>query len=257
MAGLSIPSCSTIIVVPCYNEEQRLRPDAFIDFARKHPGICFLFVNDGSSDRTEDVLARLAKQLPAQLAFISLRKNSGKAEAVRRGLITAMRDYKASFIGYWDADLATPLTEMPALLELVEKDREVDLAMGSRVNLLGRKIRRKKTRHYAGRIFATMASCYLRMPVYDTQCGAKIFRVNRRTRQLFHKRFETNWLFDVEILARYVMRLRRTGETDIARHIRELPLNEWEDVHGSKLKMLDFPRALLHFIKIMRTYGWK
>ena len=70
----------TIIIVPCFNEADRLRSEVFLDFLKNHPGIRFLFVNDGSSDRTPDILSNLKAYLPDYIEILTLEKNSGKAD---------------------------------------------------------------------------------------------------------------------------------------------------------------------------------
>jgi glycosyltransferase involved in cell wall biosynthesis len=243
-----------LIVVPCYNEEQRLPREAFAPFLATMEGVGFLFVNDGSRDATEQVLAELCTTDPARMVFHSLAQNSGKAEAVRRGVLLALRE-RAAVVGFWDADLATPLAEIPRFLELMERDRQVEWVIGARVKLLGRRIERRLLRHYIGRAFATVASNYLRLPVYDTQCGAKIFRNNARTRRLFSRRFVARWIFDVELLARFLKDWRGRRSDDPETAIVEVPLAEWADVKGSKVKGADFLKAFGELFRIMRTYG--
>ena len=132
-----------------------------------------------------------------------LASNQGKAEAVRRGILEAITDGPA-LVGFWDADLSTPLTVVDDFLDVAAKRPDVDLILGSRVLLMGRDIRRRARRHYVGRVFATAASLALDLPVYDTQCGAKVFRVNEALRRVMSAPFRSPWVFDVEILARYV-----------------------------------------------------
>ena len=128
------------------------------------------------------------------------------------------------------------------------------MVFGSRVKLLGRSIERLAVRHYMGRVFATVVSVMLRLGVYDTQCGAKLFRVNDEIRSLFQDAFVTNWVFDVEIIARLIRARRQTGGPDVAESIYEYPLEEWRDVAGSKLQSTDFLRAILEVARIYRTY---
>jgi hypothetical protein len=123
--------------------------------------------------------------------------------------------------------------------------------LGSRVRLLGHDIDRRVARHYLGRVFATAASVTLRLPVYDTQCGAKLFRVSETVEALFAEPFCTGWVFDVEILARLV---RDVGHEAAARRVCELPLERWQDVAGSRVKPIDFARAIGELHRIHRRY---
>lgn len=81
----------TIVVVPCYNEEERLDAGAFESFARARPDVTFLFVDDGSRDGTHDLLQRIVQRHPGHFALLALDQNRGKAEAVRQGLLDACR----------------------------------------------------------------------------------------------------------------------------------------------------------------------
>jgi len=227
------------IVVPCYNEELRLPVDRFQEFLCES-GFRFVFVDDGSRDKTLERLESLQKGNEDRVSVLRLPANRGKAEAVRMGLNFAL-DRGAAYIGYWDADLATPLEAIPEFMTVMAARPDLDMVFGSRVKLLGRKVHRKTSRHYLGRVFATTVSVILRLPVYDTQCGAKIFRVRGGTRELVAEPFGSRWVFDVEILARYI---RQAGSPDeAAQRIYEYPLNAWEDVGGSKLKPRDFVAA--------------
>ncbi|HLG97654.1 MAG TPA: glycosyltransferase [Bryobacteraceae bacterium] len=236
-----------IIVVPCYNEAQRLRVDSFREFIEQS-GIGFVFVDDGSRDQTAQLLETLRLGREDRVSVLRLKINQGKAEAVRQGINFAL-DHDAEYTGYWDADLATPLDAIPRFLAVLADTPELDMVFGSRVKLLGRKVERRPARHYLGRIFATVVSTLLRLPIYDTQCGAKLFRVRPGTRQIFAAPFLTRWVFDVEILARYI---RQTGSVEVAAgRIYEYPLEQWEDVAGSKVKGTDFFAA---FADVMRIY---
>src|SRR4051794_17444571 len=95
----------TAVVVPCYNEAERLDAAAFCAFARAHDDLFFLFVDDGSTDGTRDVLDDLHRHDPIAFRVLRLGRNCGKAEAVRRGMLVALESEPA-YAGYWDADLA-------------------------------------------------------------------------------------------------------------------------------------------------------
>src|SRR5262245_28728416 len=178
----------TIIVVPCYNEAKRLAVAAFRAFAAADPRVRFLFVDDGSTDETRHVLSRLEATAPDRFQTIVQPANLGKAEAVRIGMLNAFAS-EARYAGYWDADLATPLFQIPRFIDVLDAHPDRDVFFGARVQLLGREIHRRPFRHYLGRLFATAASLTVRLPVYDTQCGAKLFRVSPTTRALFTEPF--------------------------------------------------------------------
>jgi len=243
------------IVVPCYNEAKRLAVPQFRSFLVSHPEVQFLFVNDGSKDNTLEVLRGLCAEDPRHFEVLDLERNGGKAEAVRRGMVKALAD-GANYAGYWDADLATPLDEIPRFVDTLETHRGRDVVFGSRVRLLGRAIDRRAVRHYLGRLFATVASFVLDLPVYDTQCGAKLFRASDEARGLFGERFTVNWTFDVELIARLqASRLRSGNPRDASAAIYELPLNVWHDVAGSKVKPQDFFKAFFEMLSVYRKYG--
>ncbi|MBU5612471.1 glycosyltransferase [Geomonas azotofigens] len=238
----------TRIVVPCYNEAQRLTPQAFLAALHSDPSLSFLFVNDGSTDATSAILKSMRDSFPAQVDVLDLERNCGKAEAVRRGMLEAS-DGPFDYVGYWDADLATPL-EVIADFRKVLEERQVDAVLGSRVRLLGRRIRRRPLRHYLGRIFATCASLLLGMNVYDTQCGAKIFRNSTALKMVFSAPFKVRWTFDVEMLARFPLVLECSSDEVSANWV-EIPLQEWRDVKGSKVRGADYLTALTEFATLL------
>lgn len=164
------------LIVPCYNEERRLQRDRFLEFVRTRPRTSLCLVDDGSSDGTLKALEALSVEGGAPILVQKLGKNSGKAEAVRQGVLYAASLKRFAFLGYWDADLSTPLSQLDLLLGALEANPARVLALGSRVKRLGSDIDRRATRHYLGRVFSTMASQLFDLPVYDSHCGAKLFR---------------------------------------------------------------------------------
>ncbi len=243
----------TLLVVPCYNEARRLDLAAFRTFAAADPSVGFLFVNDGSSDATLARLRELEAGNREAFAVLDLERNSGKAEAVRAGLGVAFKS-NAEYVGYWDADLATPLDEIAGFVSVLERLPGIELVFGARVQLLGRSVRRSPLRHYLGRTFATAVSTVLGLPIYDTQCGAKLMRRTPALAAIFATPFSVNWTFDVELLARLI-RSRAGSDLPPARAaVYELPLERWHDVAGSKVRPVDFFVAFFEIARIWYRY---
>jgi glycosyltransferase involved in cell wall biosynthesis len=245
-----IGGADTIVVIPCYNESRRLDAAAIETFALAHPRIRFLLVNDGSTDDTAALLARIAGNIPASVSWRSLERNSGKAEAVRQGVLAAAAE-NPLYVAYWDADFATPLETIPDFLALLDRNASLLGVLGSRVQRLGATIERHALRHYAGRLFATIASFVLKMPIYDTQCGAKMFRVEPVLVKAFDEPFLSPWSFDVEVLARLRM---LSAPEEVSSRLYELPLAHWRDVAGSKLTASHGIAAFFDLVRIWLRY---
>jgi dolichyl-phosphate beta-glucosyltransferase len=244
---------NTVIVVPCYNEAKRLRERSFIDFVKDYQDIQVLFVNDGSIDETQDVLRNICIEDPAGLSVLNLHQNVGKAEAVRQGFIEAFKR-SPKFIAMWDADLSSPLKEVIGFQTFLDNNEDFQLVMGTRVKLLGRNIRRSTPRHIIGRIAATLISFALKLDVYDTQCGAKLFRTNEFTRVIFDHPFESSWIFDVELIARLIKSFSviHPGYSD--KLIYEFPLHDWCEMTGSKIRPSHYFKSLIDLIRIKIIY---
>jgi dolichyl-phosphate beta-glucosyltransferase len=238
------------VVVPCFNEEHRLRRDDFLSFVASHPGASLCFVDDGSRDGTFSVLERLRAQCPERILVQRMPQNSGKAEAVRTGILQTAATRRWPFVGYWDADLSTPLAEVDRLLEVIRADPQCPIVLGSRVKRLGAHIERRLARHIFGRVFATFASAILGVEVYDSQCGAKLLRAEYAA-VLFGDPFLTRWLFDLELL----VRLRNARGEAAVDAIHEVPLARWQEVGGSKLGLSDMITVPLELLRIRAHYN--
>ena len=234
------------LVVPCFNEAQRLRPAELDAIA----AACNLvLVDDGSTDETARILDQLAGRHPTAVIALHLAKNSGKGEAVRAGLSHAI-EQGADWVGFFDADLSTPVDEILRLARIaLDQPAHVRVILGSRVKLLGKDIQRSAVRHYLGRVFATGASLVLDLPVYDTQCGAKIFRVDDVLQGALARPFTTRWIFDVELLQRLCETLLARGEAPEHAMV-EVPLQKWTNVRGSKLGIPAMAQAAWHLVRL-------
>ena len=238
----------TCIVIPCYNEYKRFAIDEFNEFYANHESFNFCLIDDGSKDDTIQLLHRLASGKEDRIKVIAQSKNTGKAEAVRNGILQSLAWQDFDYVGYFDADFATPLAEMKYLLE--SSQGQYQIIMGSRIKRLGANIERTIKRHYLGRVFATIASILLKIPVYDTQCGAKIFKGHIATK-IFAQPFKSRWLFDVELLFRF---MNLTNRQDAYKHILEVPLNQWLHKTNSKITFLDMIKVPFALYKIYFYY---
>lgn len=245
-------SASTV-VIPCYDEAKRLDAGRIGAFLHAERDVALVLVDDGSRDGTLALLRDLAAKHPGRVDVLALERNRGKAEAVRRGVLHAL-GRAPDYVGYWDADLATPLELIPAFARLLDERPELELVMGARVALLGHAISRRLSRHYVGRVGATLISLVLGFPVYDTQCGAKLLRAGPLAERLFAQPFLAGWTFDVELLARVARDRAARGLPSVASALYEYPLPAWRDVPGSKIGGLDYLRAGRELWRIHRRY---
>lgn len=230
------------IVVPCYNEAGRLRVAALSELAETAE--CHVVVvDDGSTDATPAMLADAAAA-DGRIHVVQRDRNRGKGEAVRQGLLWAA-DAGYELVGFCDADFATPAHELARLVAACRAGNVV--VLGSRVGLLGHQIDRSLPRHYTGRVFGTLSSIILGFQVYDTQCGAKVFRIDPALRAAIHQPFASRWAFDVELLGRLAH--QHGGVADFL----EVPLLEWHDVAGSKLSLSASLRATADLFRIRRA----
>lgn len=230
------------LVVPCRNEAARLKLDEWRSGLEADPRLRLLFVDDGSTDATWEILQSAAAH--PRIEVLKLDRNYGKAETVRRGMLAELQHNRSRWIGFWDADLATGLDELENFRRHLTPGCWI--VMGSRFRHLGNDIRRRPTRHLLGRIFATLVSWKLRLAVYDTQCGAKVFD-REMVGEVFAEPFASRWFFDVEILLRLC---RLHGRRSVRRHVIELPLQRWRDVPGSTLRLTDCFFDLIRVLKL-------
>ena len=239
---------SCYLIIPCFNEEKRLDQEAFTSFASKNKAIRFIFANDGSTDKTLEVLNSLASKFPEQMYAFNASRNQGKAAVIRDAFQKFENDNifkEGDWVGYWDADLATPLWEVENMFCYAKLyNEEVDSIWGSRLLRLGSDIRRSAKRHYLGRIFATVVGMVLKVKSYDSQCGAKLFKY-KAAKLAFKEEFISKWIFDVEILLRLE-----------SLQIIEYPLRKWEDVPGSKVNISkDIFRVLKDLFQIWKLHN--
>jgi len=238
-----------VIIIPCYNEADRLDSNKFIDYLSKNTHLHFIFIDDGSTDNTNLIIKQIILKFNSLASLLINETNKGKAESVRLGVIESYK-MNPDFIGFLDADLAAPIGEIDNLLKIIKKDKTKEVVFASRIQLIGSEIKRNYFRHFFGRVFATVVSNILNLPVYDTQCGAKIFS-RKICDDIFYEQFISPWLFDVELFARLlnVYGIERTIQMSY-----EHPVCKWVDIDGSKVKPIYFLKAPFELLKIVRHY---
>ncbi|MFN8357545.1 MAG: glycosyltransferase [Spirosomataceae bacterium] len=243
----------TAIVIPCYNEANRLNFNAFRSFLAIHANYHLCFVNDGSKDDTLVQLHRMRKGFERQLSIVNCEKNGGKAEAVRQGVLQMYNTKSVDYIGFLDADLSVSLEEFTDLVQTLHSDQSLKIVSGSRVKRMGAVINRNLKRHLIGRSIATLISLLLGLPFYDTQCGAKVFRKDLVPVGFRHA-FQSAWLFDVELF----MRMKKYfGLQAVMNLIFEYPLRRWVHVEDSKIGASDLVKIPLQLLKIQYHYQIK
>jgi dolichyl-phosphate beta-glucosyltransferase len=233
-----------LIIIPFYNEVERINLESFHQIFNGFSSYNFLLVDDGSSDKTIAVLEQFQSKFSA-IEVLKLPKNVGKAEAIRSAVLSFS---EADYIAYYDADLATPFSELDRLIQFAVQNPKYKMVMGARIKLIGNGVKRSLKRHYFGRIFATIVSQFvLKVAVYDTQCGAKVIDF-KAAQHIFEKPFISKWLFDVELLKR-LQTIHNLKEV-----VKEIPLEKWEEIGKSKIKFVDFLRIPFQLFQIYRKY---
>jgi len=239
----------TCIIIPCYDEADRLDQQAFLDFAKENAQTCFCFVNDGSRDGTPGILLGLQSKNPQQFRVIDLGTNKGKAEAVRQAVLKMTAEPEFQFIGYFDADLATPLAEINNLLGYFKEIEELEIVFGSRKKTGDNNIRRNIFRHNFGKSYAWLITFILGLPIYDTQCGAKIMRAAIAS-DVFKDPFLDQWLFDLEIFCR----IKKQKGSSFKQSIKEVVVDTWIEKGDSKISFMDVAVVPYKTLKLFFKY---
>jgi len=182
------------IVVPAYNEESRLSQTLpkiaeFVNAQEYETEV--LVVDDGSTDRTADVVADFTKQyLFMRLICV---EHGGKGHAIKTGMLQA----RGEFAFLCDADLAMPITELPKFLPPQQNGFQV--AIGSREAKGAVRYNEPSYRHFMGRVYNWLVKMMAVQGFEDTQCGFKCFH-RSVTYDLFSTQTIAGFGFDVEIL---------------------------------------------------------
>lgn len=236
------------IIVPCYNEADRLPVDSFLSFLKNNAKVKICFIDDASSDNTFSVLSALQKGFKERITILTNENNLGKAESVRKGVWQILEAKSDTNMAYLDADLATSLEECYSYSSYMNSGKRFVFA--SRILKIGSVVDRKFSRFLAGRIIATFISSILDIKVYDTQCGCKVFDAEV-ARIAFRDPFISKWLFDAELFSRL---LKHYGKLDALAFMEEVPVKKWIDQGESKVKITYFFKLWIDLLKIWRYH---
>jgi len=237
------------VVVPCYNEAGRLLTGEFADFVQANPFYHFLFVNDGSTDHTLQVLHEMCEK-EERMEVLNLTHNCGKAAAVRAGMICALEIPDMEFVAFLDADLAIPLKELVRLVNYVSDSSSIQFGFLSKQPRKG-SVRQPFKRYLMGRVLASMTQLSLKLQVYDTQCGCKVFH-RSLIPAVTSEPFISPWLFDIEIFHRLI---RSQGREWFVSGAVEMPLNELIERGGSRIGARALIQLPTELWTIHRTYS--
>jgi dolichyl-phosphate beta-glucosyltransferase len=223
------------IVIPCFNEAERIGETlrVTLDYLGKFaPGSELIVINDGSTDATGPRIREVFDEpTKTEKHLLENFPNRGKGAAVRTGLLSATRP-----IGlFTDADLSTPIEEMPKIVEPIATN-EVDIAFGSRAlnrQLIGH--HQPWRREQAGRVFNLVVRLATALPFWDTQCGFKAFRLSV-CRPILEAAHVIGFGFDVELL--YLAQKAHL-------RMREIPVR-WNHCEGSKIRVV---RDSMHMLR--------
>ncbi len=242
------------IIIPCYNEANRIDLDSFEDFINSRNDYSICFVNDGSSDNTLELLNEFKSKHPNRVHLVNCESNRGKGEALRNGVHYVLNNTSSKNIGFLDADLATGFKDYENLVENLEiSGHKKSMVIGSRIRHEEKNIIRNPIRAFLSKLINKVIVLIIGMKINDTQCGAKVFS-RESAHFIFSKKFKSRWLFDIEML----MRLRnKIGKKKLASQVNEVSLSKWNDVEGSKISYKDIIIMPIQLINIIITYNFK
>jgi len=240
------------VVIPCYNEENRLLSAEFLNYIDKNTGYHLCFVNDGSKDNTLQVLKNIQLGREDFITVYNCEKNGGKAEAVRLGMLHMATKKDLDYIGFLDADLSTDLSDFDDLVKTIEHSN-FKIVSGSRISRMGANITKESARKIISLTINFIIRKILSMDFKDTQCGAKIFHKDV-IEIAFSKKFVTQWIFDVEIFKRLSQHF---GLKQAKSMLCEKPLKRWIHADGSKLSMKDSIKIIGQLAQIAWVYRKK
>ncbi len=221
------------IVIPAFDEQDRLGGSIrkileYIGSERLNAEL--IIVDDGSTDKTAEIAEKACAEFPGMnTKVIRYEENRGKGFAVKTGLLAAEADIAL----FSDADLSTPISELPKLVELINKGG-YDITLGSRAldrSLIG--VHQPWRREQGGRVMNLIIKLMSGLPFLDTQCGFKAFNL-KKFRPLLELMTIDRFGFDVEFL--FVADYHKLK-------LKEIPVR-WDNVEGSKVNVFRDTRRM-------------
>lgn len=231
--------CRTI-VIPYFNEISRFPIHDFIQHTKKLDHINFVLVDDGSSDQlSEAIKAQTKIQKLKNIHIIVHDKNYGKAKALNTGMLFGVAQ-NSDQIGFMDADFSSSIDELMRLFNILSSTNS-DAVIGSRKSNDKNNIESEFHRWLAGRLFSVFIRLYLHINIIDTQCGAKVFKVNSLLLDSLKQPIINPWLYDLQLLLPII----KSGGL-----VTEIALNNWKNGPRSKFNLLMGAQAFFSLKKI-------
>ncbi|PRP67006.1 glycosyltransferase [Nonlabens agnitus] len=235
------------VIVPCYNEEKRLKVSAFKEFIKANGKYHFFFVDDGSTDETYQMLYDNFYE-DSRSNIIKADFNLGKGEAIRFA-ISKIPHQSFHYLAFIDADLEIPLDQLIELEKAFYSIPDtiaglsIRIEIGNKKSSLVRRVGSSMIRKISSKLIG------FSVPIRDTQCGCKMFSV--RILDVFKEPFISSWLFDIEIILRIRNKYDKEGQS-----IRQIPLRKLNSVDGKiNYKAAAILKLTQQLNKIRRCYN--
>lgn len=239
---------STLIAVPCFNEEERFNQSYWKDICKILSDVNFVFIDDGSLDKTFEVISGMTSL--SNCSVLRNEYNLGKAKSI---LQSFSRDSAKNYdvVGFIDSDGAFDKNDIEKNVRSCHNlfyDQDFEAIFSSRIQLAGRKINRKRVRHYISRVIYTLLNFKLKIPLYDTQSGFKLYKNSAFWRKALNQEPKTRWFLDIELILEFRRQNNRNPK------IWEEPLETWIEVPGSKIKINNYLRVLKDLLVLVFRY---